>query len=286
MNEGKLPEQLRFFTGGNSGINKLRIYATNKLKSELNKSNKAFLDYLMSDNAREILAKNKIKIHLDTGNIFRDNANLEELELQNEAKKLLHYEFNFTGDFNSYINEIINLIADNIDDLHTHSASKFLFYHFNNLMHDLNEDSYKIRHTPISDDKYVLEFLQSMNWSYFIEKMLEVSQGNISSLNMNGASSNNLSEDVKIINDTKDILTICNNIYSYFYSNIGCALQRSLQATYKKHIERTEKDLAQNHYFTDLKYEENVEDIMRVFAEFLVTFGIFPGTIDHLPIVP
>ena len=240
----------------------------------------------MSDNAREILAKNKIKIHLDTGNIFRDNANLEELELQNEAKKLLHYEFNFTGDFNSYINEIINLIADNIDDLHTHSASKFLFYHFNNLMHDLNEDSYKIRHTPISDDKYVLEFLQSMNWSYFIEKMLEVSQGNISSLNMNGASSNNLSEDVKIINDTKDILTICNNIYSYFYSNIGCALQRSLQATYKKHIERTEKDLAQNHYFTDLKYEENVEDIMRVFAEFLVTFGIFPGTIDHLPIVP
>ena len=64
--EGKLPEQLRFFTGGNSGINKLRIHATNKVKSELNKSNKAFLDYLVSDCVCEILAKNKIKIHLDT----------------------------------------------------------------------------------------------------------------------------------------------------------------------------------------------------------------------------
>ena len=153
LKKGKLPEQLRFFTGGNSGINELRIYATNKLKRELNKSNKAFLDYLMSDYACEILAKNKIKTHLDTGNIFRDNTNLEEsiydflLGLQNEAKKLLHCEFNFTGDFFSYINEIINPIADNSDDLHTHSAPKFLFYHFNNLMHDLNEDASQMTST-------------------------------------------------------------------------------------------------------------------------------------------
>ena len=61
LNKGKLPEQLRFFTDGNSGINKLRIHATNKLKSELNKSNKAFLDYLISDYVHEILAKKQNK---------------------------------------------------------------------------------------------------------------------------------------------------------------------------------------------------------------------------------
>ena len=65
MNEGKFPEQLRFFTGGNIGINKLKIHATNKLKSQLNKSNKAFLDHLTSDYVREILAKYKMKIHLE-----------------------------------------------------------------------------------------------------------------------------------------------------------------------------------------------------------------------------
>ena len=30
-------------------------------------------------------------------------------------------------------------------------------------MRDLNEDTYKIRHTLVSDEKYVLEVLQSKN---------------------------------------------------------------------------------------------------------------------------
>ena len=200
--EGKLPEQLRFFTGGNSGINKLRIHATNKVKSELNKSNKAFLDYLVSDCACEILAKNKIKIYLDTRKIYCDNTNLEEsiydfiLTQQNKPKIPLDYEINFTGGFNSYINEIMN---PNRDDLHTLSASKVLFYHFNDLMHNLNEDTYKTRHILISDNKYMLEVLQSKFWSYFVKKILEVSQGDISLLNMSKVSSDNLNQDVKMM---------------------------------------------------------------------------------------
>ena len=66
LNEGKLPEQLRFYSGGNSGINKLRIHATNKLKCKLNKSNKAFLDCLTSNYATEILAKKLLLIPLPT----------------------------------------------------------------------------------------------------------------------------------------------------------------------------------------------------------------------------
>ena len=48
--------------------------------------------------------------------------------------------------------------------------------------------------------------------------------------------------DIKIINDTFDNLTVCKDTYSYFYSNIGCMLQRFLQATHKNHIEKIEKD--------------------------------------------
>ena len=77
----------------------------------------------------------------------------------------------------------------------------------------------------------MLEVLQSKNRSYFIEKMLEVSKGNISSLNING-----VEEDIKIINDTFDNLTVCKESYLYLYSNIGCAFQRFLQATHEKHI--------------------------------------------------
>ena len=120
-------EQLRFL----SGINELRIHATKELKSELNKGNKAFLDYLTSDYACEILAENKIKIHLDTGNINHGNTNLEEniydylLAQQNETKNHFDCDINFTGNFDSYINEITNLITNDRDDLHTHSTSKF-----------------------------------------------------------------------------------------------------------------------------------------------------------------
>ena len=67
------------------------------------------------------------------------------LTQQNKAKKLWDYEINFTGDFNSHINEITNPIINNRDDLHTHNVSKFSFYHFNNLMRNLNEETYKIR---------------------------------------------------------------------------------------------------------------------------------------------
>ena len=44
----------------------------------LNESNQCFLDYLSSDFAREVLSKNKIKIHLDTGNICYNNLNMTQ----------------------------------------------------------------------------------------------------------------------------------------------------------------------------------------------------------------
>ena len=87
---------------------------------------------------------------MHTGNIYRGNTNLEEsiydflLAQQNETKNLIDYQINFTGDFDSYINEIINPITNDRDELHTYTASKFLFYHFNNLMRDLNEDTYNM----------------------------------------------------------------------------------------------------------------------------------------------
>ena len=137
-------------------------------------------------------------------------------------------------------------------------------------MRNLNEETCKIRHALISDNKYGLVVLQSENWSYFIENMVEVSQGDISSLNISRVGVN-----IKIINDTFDNLTVCRDTYSYFFSSIGCAFESFLQATHRKYIENTEKDLALNLYFIDLKNEPNAENIMQVFAEFLLSLGDF-----------
>ena len=47
-----------------------------------------------------------------------------------------------------------------------------------------------------------------------------------------------------------------------------------------------EEGLSQNHYFIDLKNEQNAEDIMQVLPNFFFTQWRFPETIDHLPIIP
>ena len=104
----------------------------------------------------------------------------------------------------------------------------------------------------------------------FYQKMLEVPQSDISSLNISGVEG-----DMKLINDSFDNLTVCKKSYSYFYSNIGCAFQRFLQAIHKKHLENMQKDLARNLYFINLKNEQNAEDIMQVLAKFFFTFGRF-----------
>ena len=87
-----MPEQLRFSSGENSEIIELSIHASNKLNSELSKSNKTFLDYITSDYVLEILEKIKIKIHLNSENIYCHNTKLEKrifdflLARQNETK--------------------------------------------------------------------------------------------------------------------------------------------------------------------------------------------------------
>ena len=96
-----------------------------------------------------------------------------------KQKKLMDYKIDLTDDFDFYLNEIIAPITNDKDDMNTNSTSKFLFYHFNNMRHNfLDEDTYKIRHTIVSDDQYALDVLQSRDWPYLIDRLLEVSKGN------------------------------------------------------------------------------------------------------------
>ena len=65
LNDGKLHEELIFFSGGTDGGNELRFHALQNIGT-LNESNECFLDYFSSEFAREVLSKNKTNIHLYT----------------------------------------------------------------------------------------------------------------------------------------------------------------------------------------------------------------------------
>ena len=116
-------------------------------------SNEPFLDYLSSNSAREVLSKYKMKIHLDTGNIYYNNLNMRESiysfmhAQQDETKKIIDFDFDINDDFEFYLNEVIAGLTDDKFDINTNSTSKLLFCHFNNLRRDLDEEAYKVRHT-------------------------------------------------------------------------------------------------------------------------------------------
>ena len=119
---------------------------------------------------------------------------------QDETKKFIDFDSNINDDFEFYLNEVIAGVTDDKFDIDKHSTSKFLFYHFNNLRRDLGEEAYKVRHTIVLDDQHALESLQSKDRSYFINRLLEVSSGDISLINLLH------NDESKIINDTVENL--------------------------------------------------------------------------------
>ena len=166
LNERKLPNQWKFFSsrssGGGSELNGKKMGK----KGTLNENNNIFLDYLLTGYVRKILAKNKMKIHLETGNICCNNINMQSiydflLAQQDETKNLIDYEIDLSDNFNFHLNGIfapittIKMIWILIVRLNLYSIILII------QMLDLNEDAYKIRRIIVSDDQYALEFLQS-----------------------------------------------------------------------------------------------------------------------------
>ena len=112
---------------------------------------------------------------------------------QDETKKVLDFDLDINDDFEFYLNEIIAGVTDDEYDIDAHNTFKFLSYHFNKLRRDLGEEAYKIRHTIVSDNQHALEVLQGKDWPYFINRLLEVSNGDSSNgdlLSLSGISQN------------------------------------------------------------------------------------------------
>ena len=247
-----------------------------KSVGSLYESNENLLDYLLSDSGREVLSKNKMKIHSDSGNIYYNDLNMKEsiydfmIAQQDETKKFVDFNLDINDDFHLYLNEVIIGTTDDKFDIDTHSTSKFLFYHFNNLRRDFGEEAYKIRHTIISDKLHAIEKLQSKNWPYFINRLLEVSDGDISLLTLINLNQNqNDTNELEIINDTIKNLEICKSYYSDIYGNIGCVFPKYLQNASNNLIQKIQDNRMLNLFLnTDLKNERNPNEILKIFSSF------------------
>ena len=99
----KLPDQLKIFEGGR-GEKDLLLQKMRKNIGSLSKSSLDFLDYLSSNYGKELLHKNKLKIHLESGEIFHNNVNTGEnfynffSDQEDETKKIVDLNLNLSGD--------------------------------------------------------------------------------------------------------------------------------------------------------------------------------------------
>ena len=179
-----LDMDLDFYVGGDKNSKKLMVNAVSYV-GELNNSNKMFLEYLSSNFAANILSKNKLKIHLESGQFFRNNIITNEsiydflLKQQDETKKELLIEVPVGNDFEVYVRELLTNVKDDDYDFHTNSTAKFLFYNFNTfrLIHRLNPLT--VRHSQTITNEKAISILQSNNWQYFINQLLHIANGSV-----------------------------------------------------------------------------------------------------------
>ena len=72
LNNGNLPYDLQFFSGGEKMKKKL-FDGVSKNVGIINDSNQKFLEFLTSKFGKNLLTKNKIQIHIESGQIVHDN---------------------------------------------------------------------------------------------------------------------------------------------------------------------------------------------------------------------
>ena len=282
---------LDFFAGGDKNSKKLMKTAVSYI-GELNPSNRVFLEYLSSNFGARLLTKNKLKIHLESGQFFHNNIITNEsiydflLKQQDETKKELYPEVLVGNDFEFYVNELLTNVQDNDYNLHTNSTAKFLLYNCNTLRLSNRLKPLSVRHSQIVTNEKAISILQSNTWGYFVEQLLHFANGNISLDDFNLDDDREF-ERYNVIEKTSDNVNYCKQFYQEVFDDIGYFFQRMIRETPNEFLEPLKADLANEIYFyKNLKDIESHSELLRVFNSFYFKTGRFPGNYTDLILVP
>ena len=282
---------LDFFAGGDKNSRKLMKNAVSYI-GELNQSNRVFLEYLSSNFGERLLTKNKLKIHLESGQFFHNNIITNEsiydflLKQQDETKRELYPEVLVGNDFEFYVNELLTNVQDNDYDLHTNSTAKFLLYNCNTFRLANRLKPLSIRHSQIVTNEKAISILQSNTWGYFVEQLLHFANGNISLDDFNLDDDREF-ERYNVIEKTSDNVNYCKQFYQEVFDDIGYFFQRMIRETPNEFLEPLKADLANEIYFyKNLKDIESHSELLRVFNSFYFKTGRFPGNYTDLILVP
>ena len=120
-----------------------------------------FLDFLQSDQCKQILVSIKLKIHIETGNIYHNDQDANESILdfsfsqQNPITGVINFDFVYGESYADYFNWLINgfdSYQKNILDALTCKNLKYLFYSFNDILKESNFEVKKVKHSIVTND--------------------------------------------------------------------------------------------------------------------------------------
>ena len=183
-----------------------------------------FLEFLQSDFCQEIFIQNKLKIHIETGNIFFNNLDTNESiygffqQQENQSKAKINFEFSFTDSYEDYFDWLVQGFKGNEDQNYvlTNKNSEYLFYRFNGYLERLLQPIKPVLHSVITDDNLALNIIQNENWQHFTETILAACK-------INNCSINNTIDlkNINLIKNSTENITICKQTCLNFYNQIS-----------------------------------------------------------------
>ena len=243
--------EIQLFNGGREGANNLleQLHSNDRIRD-----NEEFVNFLTTDACREALQRDNIRIHVPTGDIFVNNQNMQEslynfLEnQQDETKKDIPLHFSYDDDLNDYMTKYLPAINDYDEvkyDFLANKNSKFLFNLFNKNQEIKGKKKLPVKHTKVSDDDYALRTLQNRNWPYFINRIIEFSQG---VFDINDIITD--PEEVNILNNTRSNFEITKNLYNELLTSAGINLHEFFINLGIEEKQKIDTDLTNNGYYS------------------------------------
>ena len=267
-----VPFEFEFFKGGPNENVSNNIRALNSGVDTLE-----FLDFLQSKVCKKILEDNKLKIHIETGNIYYDNNDTNEsihnfiLAQANPISGEIDHSFTFDRDYTIYFHWLTDAFEEtkkNKLDIFTNKNSKFLFYHFNDYLEQNGSQMKKVKHCVVTQDYLAAEQIQDKNWKYFVESVLTFSQN-----------STDKSNEKSFLLDTKENVEILKKTYEKLYYQISKNFSNMLnQMPFDLFKEIKDDFMRENYGENDLANLDN-------WVSFYFKEGRFPGNGD-LTILP
>ena len=255
----------------------------------LNEDNNEFVSFLASDMGQNIMANNRVSIHIETGNIFYQHFNTNKnfysflLAQQDESMAIIPKRFSYHYSFEKCVKNFLpSFSADDIKkfNLFSNKNSKFLLYKFNDWIESLQSaEKLYIHHTDKLQDSISLKIIEKRDRQFLVEKLIH------------GIEFNNLYETLikktpAIIDTVEKNYKILRLVYQSLFVDLVDAFIKYIHTLNADEIQQLDDNIKANGYGVKSLLEiESSYELLKIFQLFYYLNGRLPLT-NGLMIIP